>query len=203
MARAKPYRRISFFVVHRILRADDSPSRIARGVAIGIFIAWLPLIGLQMLLVLALSFIFRANKVVGLPIVWISNIFTLVPVYYPSYLLGSVVLKSQTVGIKDFEHRLKEIFTSSLPWSGRIEEFADLLFGEIFYPTFIGSLIIGFFLALVFYFLTVWAIRRHRQHRISRRAQRLSRLSEKINRTPTEQPDQTSASPQQTESKAG
>ena len=167
------YRRISFFVVHRILRTDDSPSRIARGVAIGVFIAWLPLIGLHMLLVLALSFILRANKVIGLLLVWISNIFTFVPIYYPSYLLGSAVLKSQPVGIRDFEHCLREVFASSLPWTGRIKEFADLLFRDIFYPTLIGSLITGSILALAFYFLTIWAVRRHRQHRINRRAKRL------------------------------
>ena len=69
MARKSLYRRIIFFVVHHILHTDDRPSRIARGVAIGMFIAWLPLIGLQMLLVLGLSFIFRANKVAGLPVV--------------------------------------------------------------------------------------------------------------------------------------
>ena len=168
------YRRLSFFVVHRILRTDDSPSRIARGVAIGIFLAWLPLIGLQMLLVLAFSFILRANKVVGLPIVWISNIFTLGPIYYPSYLLGSAILKSQVVGPKSFENHFREIFSSSLPWSGRIKESADLLFGELFYPTFIGSLIIGSLLALPCYFLTIRAIKRHRQHRINRRAKRLA-----------------------------
>ena len=180
------YRRLSFFVVHRILRTDDSPSRIARAVAIGVFMAWLPLIGLQMLFVLAFSFILRANKVVGLPIVWISNIFTLGPIYYPSYLLGSAMLKSQTIGIRSFEHHFREIFSSSLPWRGRIKEFVDLLFAEVFYPTFIGSLIIGLLLALPCYFLTIRAIERHRQHRIDRRAKRLSRLSPQIERTPSD-----------------
>ena len=110
MARKSLYRRVSSFVVHHILHTDDSPSRIARGVAIGMFMAWLPLMGLQMLLVLAFSFIFRANKVVGLPVVWISNPFTLGPIYYPGYLLGSALLRSPPVSIEHLcSHSNKEV----------------------------------------------------------------------------------------------
>ena len=202
MAR-KLYQRVSFFIVHRILRADDSPSRIARGVAIGVFMAWLPLIGLQMLLVLAFSFFLRANKLVGLPVVWISNIFTLGPIYYPSYIVGTMILKSEAVSIKDFEYRFGEISSSGLPWTGQMREFAGVLFGKIIYPTFIGSLITGAVMALLSYFLTVWAIERHRQHRINRRAKRLSRVPQQINLPPTTDPKRNSGSGQPPESKVG
>ena len=183
------YRRISFFVVHHILHTDDTPGRIARGVAIGMFIAWLPLMGLQMTLVLVLSFIFRANKVVGLPVVWISNPFTLGPVYYPSYLLGAAMLKSHTVSIENLEQRFA-VF-SSLPWSLRLKEFADLIFSDIFYPTLIGSLVIGSIMALVSYFLTVRAVKRHRRRRIARRARKLSKLAEQIIHVSSDQDDNT------------
>ncbi len=177
MAKKSMYRRISFFVVHHILHTDDTPSRIARGVAIGMFIAWLPLIGLQMLLVLGLSFIFRANKLVGLPIVWISNPFTLGPVYYPSYLLGSAMLKRQTVNMASLESRFAEF--ASLSWSLRIKECVDLLFGGIFYPTLIGSLVVGAPLGIITYFLTVRAVKRHRLKRIARQARKLSKLAQR------------------------
>ena len=163
MARAKLFRRISFFVVHRILRTDDSPSRIGRGVAIGVFIAFLPLMGLQMLLVLAASFLLRANKVVGLPIVWISNPFTMGIIYYPGYLLGSAILRYEPVRRANLEDHFAEI--ASLPWAVRIEEYAEVFFEEIMYPTFIGSAIIGLLLGVMAYFLTVWAIKRHRSRR--------------------------------------
>ena len=178
MARARLSRRIGFFVVHRILRTDDSPSRIARGVAIGVFMAFLPLMGLQMLLVLAASLILRANKLVGLPIVWISNPFTMGLIYYPGYLLGSALLRYQPVERANLEDRFDEI--ASLPWAIRTKEYAGVFFEKILYPTFIGSLIIGFILAIASYFLTVWAIRRHREHRIARRARRTRSLAEQI-----------------------
>ncbi len=163
MARAKRFRRVIYFVVHRILRTDDSPSRIARGVAIGVFMAFLPLMGLQMLLVLAASLLLRANKVVGLPIVWISNPFTMGIIYYPGYMLGSAILRYQPVRRANLEDKFGEI--AALPWAERIREYAGVFFEEIMYPTFVGSAIIGLLLAVAAYFLTVWAIKRHRKHR--------------------------------------
>ena len=195
------YRRIRFFVVHRILHTDDTPSRIARGVAIGMFIAWLPLIGLQTLLVLGLSFIFRANKVAGLPLVWISNPFTLGPVYYPSYLLGSVMLRLEPVNMASLESRFAEI--SSLSWSLQLRECVDLLFGGIFWPTFMGSLVVGTVMGVGAYFLTARAVKRHRQHRIARRARKLSKLSEHIIHISSKKDDQTTDQDQQAKSKAG
>lgn len=170
MARRKLFRRLSSFVVHRILHTDDSPSRIGRGVAIGVFIAFLPLMGLQMLLVLAVSLLLRANKVVGLPIVWISNPFTMGIIYYPGYLLGSVILRYQPVRRIHLEGRFGEI--AALPWAQRISEYAGMFFEEIMYPTFVGSAIIGLLLAVAAYFLTVWAIKRHRRHRQEKLAAR-------------------------------
>ena len=195
------YRRIRFFIVHRILHTDDTPSRIARGVAIGVFIAWLPLIGLQMLLVLGLSIIFRANKVVGLPIVWISNPFTLGPIYYPSYLLGSAMLRSQPVNMASLESRFAEF--SSLSWSLRLRECVDLLFGDIFYPTFIGSLVVGAVMAVGSYFLTVRAVKRHRQRKIARRARKLSELTEQGIHISSGEDGQTTSPAQEAKSKAG
>ena len=170
MARAKRFRRVIYFVVHRILRTDDSPSRIARGVAIGVFMAFLPLMGLQMLLVLAASLLLRANKVVGLPIVWISNPFTMRIIYYPGYLLGSAILRYEPVRRANLADRFAEI--ASLPWAVRIERYAGVFFEEIMYPTFVGSAIIGFLLAVAAYFVTVWAIKRHRIHRREKLAAR-------------------------------
>ena len=187
MARSSLYRRFSFFIVHRILHTDDTPGRIARGLAIGIFVAWLPLIGLQMLIILGLSFILRANKLVGLPAAWISNPFTLVPVYYPSYLLGSAILGSGVISIQDFEHRFGDIFLSALSWPARLEELASLIFTDFFYPTLIGSIPIGLIIAVACYFLSVRAIKRHRNRRLQRRARKLSRLSQEISNLSSEQ----------------
>lgn len=43
------------FVKFRILHVDDTPQRIARGVAVGVWIAFTPLLGLHMILALAIA----------------------------------------------------------------------------------------------------------------------------------------------------
>ena len=85
-------REIERFVVYRILHADDTPHRLALAVALGIFVAWTPTLGFQMVLVIALASLLRVNRLVGVPLVWISNPLTVAPVYYPSYLLGRFLL---------------------------------------------------------------------------------------------------------------
>lgn len=84
--------RLRRFVIYRILRVDDTPHRIALGVAVGVWVTFTPTIGIQTLLCVAICQLLRANKVVGLPFIWISNPATLVPIYYPSYVLGSLML---------------------------------------------------------------------------------------------------------------
>ena len=76
------------FFIFRVLHVDDTPHRIALGVAVGIFVTWTPTIGAQMLLTVLLSWLLRANMLVGVPFVWISNPLTVVPIYGPSYVLG-------------------------------------------------------------------------------------------------------------------
>jgi hypothetical protein len=79
------------FLEYKILHIDDSPQKIALGLAIGLFIAWTPLLGLHILLVVALSVLLRANKFAALVSVWVSNVFTFFIIYYPSYLVGRTV----------------------------------------------------------------------------------------------------------------
>ena len=42
------------FFIYRVLHVDDTPHRIALGVAVGIFVAWTPTVGLHMILTVLL-----------------------------------------------------------------------------------------------------------------------------------------------------
>ena len=75
------WRKSRRFIVHRVLHADDTPHRIALGVAAGLFIGLTPTVGFQMVLAVALAAALRANKVVCIPMVWITNPFTIIPIY--------------------------------------------------------------------------------------------------------------------------
>ncbi len=95
------------FFIYRVLHVDDTPHRIALGVAVGIFVAWTPTFGLQMILTVLLATLLRGNKLVGLPFVWISNPVTAWPIYFKmNYPLGKAILRSPKIDLD----RLRELF---------------------------------------------------------------------------------------------
>lgn len=79
-------------------RSPHSPEYTARGVYWGVFWGLTPLVGIQMPIVTALWLLFRLHPatsfhlVPGLAWVWISNVFTMVPMYYGFYVTGQVML---------------------------------------------------------------------------------------------------------------
>ena len=73
-----------------IIVIQDTPHRIAWGVAIGTFVAYLPIVGIQMLIGAFVCWLFRANVIASLPMAWITNPVTIVPIYYGLFVLGGV-----------------------------------------------------------------------------------------------------------------
>jgi hypothetical protein len=94
------WRRLKNFFIYRVLHVDDTPHRIALGVAVGMWVAWTPTIPFQMVLTFLLAWVLGANKVVGLPFVWFSNPLTIVPIYGPNYVVGCWLLGSEFQGFK-------------------------------------------------------------------------------------------------------
>jgi uncharacterized protein (DUF2062 family) len=62
-----------------------------RAMAVGLFIMFMPLPA-QTLLAAIAAIIFRANLLVAIPLVWISNPITIAPMFYGAYLLGKWLL---------------------------------------------------------------------------------------------------------------
>lgn len=77
----------------RLVNQAGSPDYIARGVAVGLFIAFVIPFGVQMAVAYALAAVIRAAKIPAVALTWITNNFT-IPVIYPlqcyigSYLIG-------------------------------------------------------------------------------------------------------------------
>ena len=141
--------KIERFLVYRVLSINDSPHRIALSVAIGIFITWTPTIGLQMILTIALCFLLRANKLVGVPFVWISNPLTIVPIYAPNYFVGCWILgHSKTEGWKNLI--AADTFSTSL-WDRAVDWFEAIK--PIFLELWVGSIVVGLVLGVITYFV--------------------------------------------------
>ena len=103
------WRRLQQIVFHNILHLDDTPHRIAWGVFIGAMIAFTPTLGFQIVLYLPIAALLRANKVSGIPILFISNPFAAVPLYYTTWSVGAAASRkgSHTSHDQDlaWEHR--------------------------------------------------------------------------------------------------
>ena len=170
------WRRLQQIVFHNILHADDTPHRIAWGVFIGVMIAFTPTLGLQIVLYLPISALLRANKVSGIPLLFISNPFTAAPLYYVTWSVGAAVL-----------HPEKEVTQATIKtWlgntgralkdggAGRLLEtdfWSDT--GRLLASTggelWMGALVCGLLVALPSYFVTRWGISAFRHLREGRR----------------------------------
>lgn len=145
--------KIERFFAYRVLSLDDTPHRIALGVAIGIFVTWTPSIGLQMILTVALAVLFRANKFVGVPFVWISNPLTVIPIYGPNYLLGCWLTGTRFRGLEALGNAIK--FNGD--WVDRIDAWFSATY-HIFWELWVGSLIVGVILGVLTYFMVFRAV---------------------------------------------
>lgn len=166
------WRKTKDFFIYSVLHVDDTPHRIALSVAFGVFMAWLPCIGLQMIGVLTLATVFRANKVVGLPFVWISNPLTL-PMYVPNFWIGCALLPGDYSTARFLESLGRAVSTDATLWN-RFRYFWQATI-DVFWPLWAGSIIVASVLGVVAYFLIRWAVityRAHRQARLARKEQR-------------------------------
>jgi uncharacterized protein (DUF2062 family) len=138
------------FVVHNILHADDPPHTLALGVGIAMFVTFTPTIGFQMALVFAICWIFGGNKLVGLPLVWISNPATIVPIYYPCLWLGEALLGKSHRNFGWF----KTMFSGAPEdWLLKVK-FYGVALKDIAIELWLGCIVIGGILGLVTYLLT-------------------------------------------------
>lgn len=148
------------FVYHHVLHADDPPHRLALGVAIGMFVTFTPTVGVQMALTLSLAWLLGANKIVGLPLVWISNPATLVPIYYGVYLVGCACMGTSSIGWEWWQQ------LSSPPpgWWPTVQFFWSKLI-EVLAPLTVGGVIVGLATAIPSYYATYFAVRAYRLKR--------------------------------------
>lgn len=150
-------------IVFRILHADDGPHRIAWGVAVGMFVAWTPTIGAQMVIAAALAWLLRGNVAAAAAVVWVTNPYTMVPVYWFNYVIGTMLVGGPPLNLAWFEDLIHN--DSHRAWLDYMA-FAYQKLAEVFWPMWVGSVAAAIPIAAASYAATYYAIRRHRQARI-------------------------------------
>jgi uncharacterized protein (DUF2062 family) len=136
-----------------LLQVGGSPSRVALAFALGVFIAFFPILGIHTGLALALAVVFRLNKVAILSGAWLNNPWTLAPIYTAGTLVGCALLGVSPTSIGGVDWSLHgRAFYESL-----IEGFRPLLL-----PFVLGNIVAGAAAATVTFVLlrTVLARRR-------------------------------------------
>lgn len=150
-------RQLRRFVYHNLLHADDPPHKLALGMAVGIFVALTPTVGIQMVIAGFLSWMLRANKAVSVAVVWISNPGTMVPIYWYCYRIGCAVLGIDPIGYSWWSG----LTAPPRGWWPAVQ-FYWSCFVEVAGPLWLGSFIAGGILAYITYYAVYRVIQQYR-----------------------------------------
>ncbi len=138
-----------------LLGFHGTPDQVARGMAIGVFVAFTPLMGLQMLIALCLATITYSNRPAAAAMVWITNPLTAIPLYLMTYRIGRYFTPNYR--LVDLKKRLTAVVMDEegewLNLAHQLREVASLG-TEILVPLTVGGAIVGVGLGLVAYVLT-------------------------------------------------
>lgn len=126
----------TFIEKYKIPRDYLSTNRrmVSRAVLIGLFIAFIPM-PMQMLAVVAVMPFIKFNVPIGIAMCWLSNPFTMPPMYYMEYLTGSFFLGTKPEPVE-----------MTLDW------FSNNL-GDIFIPLYTGTAFFSVFGSIAAYFI--------------------------------------------------
>ena len=146
-------------VVQPIRRAQGSPESIARGGAMGVWVALTPTVGVQMPLVLLLSVPLKANMAIAVAMCWITNPLTLIPFYFAFYWMGALVLGRHAQGFTEVGERLSHAI-GGIPDDHSLVEGLRILGNDLLWPMLVGSTVIATISAVPTYFLILGYYRR-------------------------------------------
>ncbi len=145
-----------------IVRQKDTPHRIALGMALGIFVGILPLMGIQMTVVALIALPLRGNLKAAVAGVWISNPITFLPMYWGYYKFGLLICPSRAISMKEF----KEIIMVATQWNwSAIEESMSRILevgADILVPMWAGATILAVVFSIPTYFFTKYFITAYR-----------------------------------------
>ncbi len=143
-------------VIRWVLSFHGSPRQVARGMAIGVLVAFTPPVGLQMILAAILATLSKSNRPAAIAAVWITNPLTALPIYLLTYRVGlaflphihAIELRKRLVAVVVDEHG---------EWLNLAHQFRELiaLGAEVLVPMTVGGLVVGLAAACAAYFVTL------------------------------------------------
>ena len=137
----------------RLMRQNSSPKNLATACALGMFIGALPIMPFQSVVVIALAFILRVNKLAAWLATCYSNAATMVPFYYFLFLVGRAVTPFDNVAFDPAHLEMTQLIDAG--W-------------QVFAVVLIGGLAFGIPATIATYFISLFVIRRYRERRTIR-----------------------------------
>ena len=174
-SKVESFRRlIRYRLVIPLLRAKHSPNYTARSVFFGLLVAMTPTVGVQMLIILAIWFVVRFvrpawdfNVVIAMLWTWITNVFTLGPIYFLFLITGRIMLGSGSdlSGYGKFTARLEETLASDARFFEMFWVYTFDLFEIWGLPMFLGSVPWAILSAVLGYWWTLRLVTSRRAKR--------------------------------------
>jgi len=171
-------------VLRTIGRLRGSQEAIALGAAIGVFVAFTPTVGFQMLIGALIATLFKASRPAAMIPAWISNPVTIPPIYAFTYWVGTLIVPGPSAA--EVYERLKELVDRMGQhnfYELHKHFFEVFMLGkDLFWPMMIGGVMVGAILGCLTYPAALWGVKEYRLIREKRRHERARRRAMKRER---------------------
>jgi uncharacterized protein len=139
-----------------VVRLEATPHAVGLGLAMGVFVAFLPILGAQMLIAAMIAWVGRANIGAALLGTWAGNPITWPMMWVASYLIGiSLLGEAGAMTVDELQRtmvRFGETPRSSVGWLTMIDGVRTFLW-PILKPLFVGGLVLGLISGGALYFI--------------------------------------------------
>ncbi len=157
------WRRVFSYIGHRLKRLPDSPDKISRGLAYGVFTSWSPWFGFHIIFAMLMGKFMRGNVFAAAVGTFFGNPFT-----FPFIIAFSLRLGNWLLGRDLNEHDIRNVGrafrdASKVVWESiksifgyghnELAGLADF-FSEVVLPYFIGGSLLGLVFSIASFFLT-------------------------------------------------
>lgn len=161
--------RMALYNLWILVRKEDTPESIAHGMALGLFVGFLPIIPLQTIIILIVCTFTKTNKVAGVIGTSIfTNLLNAPFTFYLQHFIGKIFIDVH-VSFADFTVLLKNLNVKTIAEFGL----------ELFLAMVIGGLILGIVFYPISYKLTYNLIIKFRLRRENKRLSRKQKITDK------------------------
>lgn len=137
--------------LHGLISPGDSAHELALGASVGMFVAFTPLFGLHLVIIVFVAFLvqrlFRFNKAIAIATCYVNNPLTFAPMLWASYKAGAWLMPSAAGAFEP------EKMLAGLDWKHGFQAVPKFLHG-VGGPTLVGCLVLGVVTAALTYPLT-------------------------------------------------